>query len=144
MRALCQRAIPSTAAFDPVTLTKGEYCPIARLSSGAGRVDEAQAPSPLPRPAMTAAALRRSIATGQRSVALVSSSASKALPEYTSLPYRVISRRVSESNTWCPSLNLLAPGRLLPGKSWPIASEAAAARLSRSIASLAAASALAR
>ena len=25
VRALCQRAIPSTAAFDPVTLTKGEY-----------------------------------------------------------------------------------------------------------------------
>ena len=37
VRALCQRAIPSTAAFDPVTLTKGEYAPIARLSSGAGR-----------------------------------------------------------------------------------------------------------
>ena len=42
------------------------------------------------------------MATGQRSVALVSSSASKALRGYTSLPYRVISRHVSESNTALP------------------------------------------
>jgi hypothetical protein len=40
---------------------------------------------------------------------------------YTSLPYRVISRRVSESSTWCPSLTAatirfdsLDRGRLLP------------------------------
>jgi hypothetical protein len=39
VRALCQRAIPSTAAFDPVTLTKGEYALLlAFLQAPAGSV----------------------------------------------------------------------------------------------------------